>query len=50
MPHSIARQPVTLGERILTNYPSQAGIIVALCLAFGWFDHFTPTRSVALAL
>jgi uncharacterized protein len=34
----------------LTNYLMQAGVIVPLCLTFGWFDHFTPTRSLALAL
>ena len=39
-----------IGRMALTNYLSQAGIIVPLCLAFGWFDHFTPTRSLALAV
>ena len=39
-----------IGRMALTNYLSQAAIIVPLCLAFGWFDHFTPTRSLALAL
>jgi uncharacterized protein len=39
-----------VGRMALTNYLMQAGTIVPLCLAFGWFDHFTPTRSLALAL
>jgi len=39
-----------IGRMALTNYLSQAAIIVPLCLAFGWFDQFTPTRSLALAL
>jgi uncharacterized protein len=39
-----------IGRMALTNYLSQAAIIVPLCLAFGWFDHFTPTRSLTLAL
>jgi uncharacterized protein len=39
-----------IGRMALTNYLSQAAIIVPLCLAFGWFDHFTPSRSLALAL
>ena len=39
-----------IGRLALTNYLSQAGLIVPLCLAFGWFDTFTPTRSLALAL
>ena len=38
-----------LGRMALTNYLLQAAIIVPLCLAFGWFDTFTPTRSFALA-
>lgn len=39
-----------IGRMALTNYLSQSAIIVPLCLTFGWFDHFTPTRSLALAL
>jgi uncharacterized protein len=38
-----------VGRLALTNYLSQSGIIVPLCLAFGWFDRFTPTSSLALA-
>ena len=37
-----------IGRLALTNYLLQAGIAVPLCLAFGWFDHFTPTRSLLL--
>jgi Predicted membrane protein len=39
-----------IGRMPLTNYLSQAAIIVPLCLLFGWFDHFTPTRSLDLTL
>jgi uncharacterized protein len=38
-----------VGRMALTNYLLQAAIIVPLCLTFGWFDTFTPTRSFALA-
>lgn len=38
-----------VGRMALTNYLMQAAIIVPLCLTFGWFDTFTPTRSFALA-
>jgi len=38
-----------IGRMALTNYLTQAGVIVPLCLAFGWFDTFTPTRSLLLA-
>ena len=38
-----------IGRLALTNYLLQAGIAVPLCLAFGWFDHFTPGRSLLLA-
>jgi len=38
-----------VGRMALTNYLTQAGIIVPLCLVFGWFDTFTPTRSLLLA-
>lgn len=39
-----------IGRLALTNYLSQAVIIVPLCLAFGWFDTFRPTTAIALAL
>jgi len=39
-----------VGRMALTNYLMQSALIVPLCLAFGWFDQFTPTRSLALAL
>jgi uncharacterized protein len=38
-----------IGRLALTNYLSQAAIIVPLCLAFGWFDKFTPTSALLLA-
>ena len=38
-----------IGRMALTNYLSQASTIVPLCLAFGWFDKFTPTKSLELA-
>ncbi|HEX6742417.1 MAG TPA: DUF418 domain-containing protein [Sphingomicrobium sp.] len=38
-----------VGRMALTNYLLQAAIIVPLCLIFGWFDTFTPTRAFALA-
>lgn len=38
-----------IGRMALTNYLLQAMVIVPLCLAFGWFDTFTPTRSFLLA-
>jgi uncharacterized protein len=38
-----------MGRLALTNYLLQAGIVVPICLAFGLFDQFTPTRSLALA-
>jgi len=37
-----------VGKMALTNYLLQAGIAVPLCLAFGWFDQFTPTGSLLL--
>jgi len=37
-----------IGKMALTNYLMQAGIAVPLCLAFGWFDRFTPTSSLLL--
>jgi hypothetical protein len=37
-----------LGRMSLTNYISQALIIVPFCLLFNMFDHFTPTLSLAL--
>jgi uncharacterized protein len=39
----------TIGRLALTNYLMQAAVIVPLCLAFGWFDTFTPARSILLA-
>jgi len=39
-----------IGRMALTNYLLQAIIIVPLCLAFGWFDTFTPTKALLLAL
>lgn len=39
-----------IGRTALTNYLMQAVLIVPLCLIFGWFDIFTPTRSLLLAL
>jgi uncharacterized protein len=39
-----------IGRMAFTNYLMQAVIVVPLCLAFGWFDKFTPTGSIALAL
>lgn len=38
-----------VGRLALTNYLTQAAIIVPLCLAFGWFDHFKPSTSLLLA-
>ena len=38
-----------IGRMALTNYLSQAAIIVPLCLAFGWFDTFRPTTSLLLS-
>ncbi len=39
-----------IGRLALTNYLSQAAIIVPLCLSFGWFDQFRPTTSILLTL
>lgn len=39
-----------IGRLALTNYLLQAAIIVPLCLAFGWFDRFTPSTALLLAL
>jgi uncharacterized protein len=39
-----------IGRLALTNYLTQAALIVPLCLAFGWFDRFTPTTSLLLAM
>jgi uncharacterized protein len=48
---SIALSPLAaIGRLALTNYLSQAAIVVPLCLIFGWFDRFTPTTSLLLAL
>ena len=40
----------SIGRMALTNYIGQSIIVVPLCLAFGWFDTFTPTGAMALAL
>lgn len=39
-----------MGRLALTNYLMQAALIVPLCLAFGWFDRFTPATALLLAL
>jgi uncharacterized protein len=39
-----------IGRMALTNYLLQAVIVVPLCLRFGWFDTFTPTSGLLLAL
>ncbi|HET9250934.1 MAG TPA: DUF418 domain-containing protein [Candidatus Eisenbacteria bacterium] len=39
-----------VGRMAFTNYLMQPVIIVPLCLAFGLFDTFTPTRGLSLAL
>lgn len=39
-----------IGRMALTNYLMQAAVIVPLCLLFGWFDRFTPTTALLLAL
>lgn len=44
-------QPLAaIGRTALTNYLLQAGVIVPLCVAFGWFDRFTPSSALLLAL
>jgi uncharacterized protein len=44
-------QPLAaVGRMALTNYLLQAGLIVPLCLVFGWFDRFTPSSALLLAL
>jgi uncharacterized protein len=37
-----------VGKMALTNYLLQAAIAVPLCIAFGWFDHFTPVSSLLI--
>lgn len=39
-----------IGRLALTNYLMQAVVIVPLCLMFGWFDRFTPTTALLLAV
>jgi len=39
-----------IGRLALTNYLLQPVVIVPLCLIFGWFNRFTPTNSLLLAL
>ena len=44
-------QPLAaVGRMALTNYLLQAALIVPLCLVFGWFDRFTPSSALLLAL
>jgi uncharacterized protein len=38
-----------VGRLALSNYLTQAGLLVPLCLLFGWFDRFTATTSLLLA-
>lgn len=38
-----------VGRLALSNYLLQAGLVVPLCLAFGWFDRLTPTGLLSLA-
>ena len=38
-----------IGRLALTDYLLQAAFAVPVCLAFGLFDTFTPTRSLLLA-
>jgi uncharacterized protein len=38
-----------VGELALTNYLLQSAIAVPVCIAFGLFDTFTPTRSLLFA-
>ena len=38
-----------IGRMALTNYLMQAAVIVPLCLLFGLFDTFTPTKALILA-
>jgi uncharacterized protein len=46
----VALSPLAaIGRLALTNYLLQAAIAVPLCLAFGWFDRFTPVTSLMLA-
>jgi uncharacterized protein len=49
-PGTVALSPLSaIGRLALTNYLSQAAIVVPVCLAFGLFDRFTPTSSLLLA-
>ena len=48
---AVALAPLAaIGRLALTNYLMQAAVIVPLCLTFGWFDRFTPTTALLLAL
>lgn len=38
-----------LGRLALTNYLLQAAIAVPVCIAFGWFNTFTPSRALLFA-
>jgi uncharacterized protein len=46
----LLRPLAAVGRMALTNYLMQAALLVPLCLALGWFDRFTPSRGVLLAL
>lgn len=44
-------RPLAAAGRIaLTNYVMQAALVIPICIAFGLYDNFTPSRSLALAL
>ena len=46
-----ALQPLAaVGRMALTNYLMQAALIVPVCLAFGLFDRFTPSRALLLVV
>jgi uncharacterized protein len=39
-----------IGRIALTNYLLQAAVIVPLCIIFDWFDRFTPSTAILLAM
>jgi len=39
-----------IGRLALSNYLLQPIVIVPLCLIFGWFDRFTPSTALLLAM
>ena len=47
---AVLRPLGAIGRMALTNYLMQAALIVPVCLMFGWFDQFTPSTALALAL